>query len=149
MPRIVIEPIKNLKFNANLNYRKDNNLLETIILSNQVIRPQGLVDRVPQESTFYGVTFQEQEYFSPNLFTTYVESFGKHNIDALVGYQSEQNEFRSLNGQADYLITDNVVSLNATLDEDQILNETHTQFATQSVFSRLRYNFMEKYLAGN
>lgn len=146
LPRIIIEPIKNLKFNANLNYRRDNNTLESSILSNQVIRPQGLITAPVQASTFYGVTLQDQEYFSPNLFATYNTSFGNHNIDVLAGYQSEINKFHSLNGQTDFLITDNIVSLNASLDDLQEVNETIDHWATQSVFSRFRYNYKEKYL---
>nr|WP_299073389.1 TonB-dependent receptor [uncultured Allomuricauda sp.] len=146
LPRIIIEPIKNLKFNANLNYRRDNNTLESSILSNQVIRPQGLITAPVQASTFYGVTLQDQEYFSPNLFATYNTSFGNHNIDVLAGYQSEVNKFHSLNGQTDFLITNNIVSLNASLDDLQEVNETRTHWATQSVFSRFRYNYKEKYL---
>lgn len=146
LPRIIIEPIKNLKFNVNLNYRRDNNINESSILTNQVVRPQGLIDAPVQASTFYGVTFIEQEYFSPNLFATYNTSLGNHNIDVLAGYQSELNQFRSLNGQTDFLITDNIVSINASLDDDQLVNETITQWSTQSVFSRFRYNYKEKYL---
>lgn len=146
LPRIVIEPLKNLRFNANLNYRRDNNQLESFILGDQVIRPQGFVDSPVQENTFYGVTLQDQEYFSPNLFATYNTSLGNHNIDVLAGYQSEINKFHSLNGQTNFLITNNIVSLNASLDDLQVVNETIDHWATQSVFSRFRYNYKEKYL---
>lgn len=146
LPRLIIEPIKGLRFNANFNYRRDNNLQEIIIKSSQVIRPQGLVDRIAQASTSYRPTFILNEYFSPNLFTTYDKSFNGHNFHATVGYQHELNQFRSLGADSDYLITDNVVSLNSSLDEDQLASEALTHWAVQSVFSRFRYNFKEKYL---
>ncbi|GAB5554168.1 MAG: TonB-dependent receptor [Saprospiraceae bacterium] len=146
LPRIIIEPIKNLKFNAYLNYRRDNNFQEIVIQSSQIIRPQGLVDRIPQASTRYRPTFIENEYFSPNLFATYEGSVGKHNFHGTAGYQSELNEFRSIGADTDYLISDNVVSLNSSLDDDQLVNESITHWAVQSIFSRFRYNFDEKYL---
>lgn len=146
MPRIIIEPVKNLKLNAFFNYRRDNNRQEIVIQSSQVVRPQGLVDRIPQASTRYSPTFIENEYFSPNLFANYDASLGRHNFHATAGYQSELNQFRSLGADADYLITDNVVSLNSSLDDDQLVSERITHWAVQSVFSRFRYNFDEKYL---
>lgn len=146
LPRIIIEPIKNLKLNANLNYRRDNNFQEIIIQSSQIIRPQGLVDRISQASTSYQPTFIKNEYFSPNLFATYDKSIGNHNVHATVGYQSELNQFHSLGANTDYLITDNVISLNSSLDDDQLVSEAISHWAVQSVFSRFRYNYDEKYL---
>lgn len=145
-PRIIIEPIKGLKFNAFLNYRRDNNLQEIIIQSSQVIRPQGLVDRISQAATRYRPTFIKNEYFSPNLFATYDKSFGNHNFHATAGYQHEVNEYHAIGADTDYLITDNVVSLNSSLDDDQLVSEAITHWAVQSLFSRFRYNYDEKYL---
>lgn len=146
LPRIIIEPFAGLKLNANLNYRRDNNFQEIVIQSSQIIRPQGLVDRIPQASTRYRPTFIKNEYFSPNLFATYDKSVGNHNFHLTAGYQSEENEFHSIGADSDYLITDNVISLNSSLDDDQLVGEAKTHWAVQSVFSRFRYNYKEKYL---
>ncbi len=146
LPKIIIEPIENLKLNVNLNYKRDNNLQEVIILSSQMVRPEGLVDKIPQESTSYDPTFITNEYFSPNIFATYDKSFQGHNFHATVGYQSEENNYHALGATTDYLITNSIVSLNASLDEDQLVSESKSHWAIQSVFSRLRYNYQEKYL---
>ncbi|MCL5129162.1 MULTISPECIES: TonB-dependent receptor [unclassified Algibacter] len=146
LPRFIIEPIKDLKLNVNLNYKRSNNYEEESILSSQQIRPAGFIDRVAQQNTSYSPAFATTEYFSPNIFTTYDKSIGNHNLNATVGYQSEVNNFHSLGAQTDYLISDNVVSINASLDDDQLVSEAITHWATQSVFSRFRYNYKEKYL---
>lgn len=146
IPKITIEPIKDLKVTAQFNYKRDNNLQERIILTSQVIRPEGLVDRVAQENTEYRPTLTDREYFSPNIFATYDKSLGGHNINATVGYQSELNQFHSIGGDTDYLVTDNIVSLNSSLDDDQLVSQAITHWAVQSVFSRFRYNYKEKYL---
>ncbi|MDN3665198.1 SusC/RagA family TonB-linked outer membrane protein [Algibacter miyuki] len=146
LPRFIFEPIKDLKFNVNLNYKRTNYFEEVIILSSQEIRPSGFIDRVSQQNTSYAPGFSTTEYFSPNIFTTYDKSIGNHNLNATVGYQSELNNFHSLSGHTDYLISDNVVSINASLDDDQLVSEAKTNWATQSVFSRFRYNYKEKYL---
>ncbi len=146
IPKVIIEPIKDLKLTAQFNYKRDNNLQEIIIKSSQIVVPNGLVDRIAQENTRYRPTFIQQDYFSPNIYATYDKSINGHNFNATVGYQSELNEYRSLGGDTDYLITDNVVSINSSLDDDQLVNEEITHWALQSVFSRFRYNYKEKYL---
>ncbi|WP_406683808.1 TonB-dependent receptor [Seonamhaeicola sp. MEBiC1930] len=146
IPKIIIEPIKDLVLTAQFNYKKDDNLQERIILANQVIRPEGLVDRIAQENTSYRPTFITREYFSPNIYASFDKSLGNHNINATVGYQSELNQFHSLAANTDYLITNNVISLNSSLDDDQLVGETISHWAMQSVFSRFRYNYKEKYL---
>ena len=146
IPKIIIEPIKDLKITAQFNYKRDNNLNEITILSSQVIRPEGLVDKVSQEGTSYNPTLTSNEYFSPNIFASYDKSIGNHNLHATVGYQSEVNNYHAIAGNTDYLVTNNVVSLSTSLDDDQLVNDVINHWATQSVFSRFRYNFKEKYL---
>ncbi|MGQ1784550.1 MULTISPECIES: TonB-dependent receptor [unclassified Saccharicrinis] len=145
-PKFVIEPIENLKLTGQFNYRRNNNLQEIIILASEQIKPTGLIDKVSQENTSYSPTMITNEYFSPNIYATYDKSIGNHNFHATVGYQSEENDYRSLGATTDYLVTNNVVSLNASLDDDQLVSEAITHWATQSLFSRFRYNYQEKYL---
>lgn len=146
IPKITIELIKDLKLTAQFNYKRDDNLQEIIIQSSQKIVPNGIVDRISQENTSYAPTFITREYTSPNIYADYVKSLGKHNLSATVGYQSELTQYHSLAAKTDYLVTDNIISLNSSLDDDQTVTESITHSATQSVFSRFRYNYNEKYL---
>lgn len=146
-PRLIIEPVKNLKIDAQFNFRRDDNLQEEIILSSQDIRPAGLTDRFTQEQTSYSPTFIKNEYFSPNIVATFDQSYGGHNFNVLAGYQSEENNFHSINANAPFLATDNFISISTSLDqENQTVGDALTHWANQSVFSRFRYNFKEKYL---
>lgn len=146
IPKFIIEPLKNLKLTAQFNYRRNNNLNEITILTSQIVRPAGIIDRISQENTSYSPTFITSEYFSPNIYMDYDKSFGNHNVSATVGYQSEQNNVHSIGATTDYLVTDNVVSLSTSLDDDQLVDDTINHWAIQSVFSRFRYNYKEKYL---
>ncbi len=146
IPKIVIEPIKDLKFNFNLNYKRNNNFQETSILASQTIVPNGLVDKISQAATSYSPTVIVNEYFSPNIFATYDTSLNNHNFNATVGFQSESYDYYALGATTDYLISNNIISLNASLDDDQIVNEAISHWSTVGVFSRFRYNFKEKYL---
>lgn len=146
LPRIIIEPIKDLKFNINLNYKKDNNFQEISILASQQIVPNGLVDKISQEATSYDPTVVINEYFSPNIFATYEKSINGHNFHGTVGFQSEKNEYYALGASTDYLISNNIISLNASLDDDQTVSEAISHWSTVGLFSRFRYNYKEKYL---
>ncbi|WP_372775859.1 TonB-dependent receptor [Mangrovibacterium sp.] len=146
LPRIIIEPIKDLKFNVNLNYKRDNNFQEISILASQAVVPNGLVDKVSQAATTYDPTVSINEYFSPNIFGTYEKSIGDHNIHATVGFQSEVNNYYAMGASTDYLISNNIISLNASLDDDQTVNEAISHWSTVGLFSRFRYNYKEKYL---
>lgn len=146
-PRVVIEPIDDLRLNLQFNYRRNNDSNTYKLLTTTYLNSFGeTVYATDQESTVYEPTFINQEYFSPNLFANYNKTFGKHNIDATIGYQSQLNEYHLLGGNTTYLITDNVVAFNASLGENQTVDEAITHWATQSGFGRLRYNYDEKYL---
>ncbi|WP_372650317.1 TonB-dependent receptor [Draconibacterium sp.] len=146
LPRIIIEPIKDLKFNAHLNYKRDNNFQEISILASQQIVPNGLTDKISQAATSYDPTVVINEYFSPNIFTTYDKSLNDHNFHATVGFQSELNKYYALGASTDYLISNNIISLNASLDDDQTVSEAISHWSTMGLFSRFRYNYKEKYL---
>lgn len=146
LPRFIIEPVKGLQLNANLNYKRDNNFQEIFILASQTIVPNGLVDKVSQEATSYDPTISKNEYFSPNIFATYEKSINDHNFHATVGYQSEVNNYYALGASSDYLISNNIISLNASLDDDQTVSEAISHWSTVGIFSRFRYNYQEKYL---
>ncbi|WP_276165974.1 TonB-dependent receptor [Zobellia alginiliquefaciens] len=146
-PRVIIEPIENLKFNLQLNYRRNNDSNTYKLLTTSYLNSfEETVFARDQESTVYEPTFINYEYLSPNLFVNYNKSIGKHNLDATIGYQSQLNEYHLLGANTTYLITDNVVSFNTSLGENQTVDEVITHWSTQSGFGRLRYNYDEKYL---
>ncbi|WP_405296872.1 SusC/RagA family TonB-linked outer membrane protein [Algibacter sp. Ld11] len=145
-PKFIIQASKNLKLNLDLNYRKTNVFREETVLAHQQIVPNGLVDRRSQEQSSYSPTVSRTEYFSPNFYATYDKSFNKHNVNVTSGITSELNNFYSLGATTDYLITNNIVSLNASLDDDQTVNESITNWSTMGYFGRFRYNYDEKYL---
>uniref|UniRef100_UPI0040481660 SusC/RagA family TonB-linked outer membrane protein n=1 Tax=Mariniflexile sp. TaxID=1979402 RepID=UPI0040481660 len=145
-PKFIVQATKHLKLNVDLNYRKTNGFKEEIVLAHQMIVPDGLVDRVSQEESSYRPTVSRTEYFSPNIYTTYDKSIKNHNFNVTAGFQSEINNFYSLGAQTNYLITNNIVSLNASLDDDQLVSESITNWSTVGYFGRFRYNYKEKYL---
>ncbi|ALJ04195.1 hypothetical protein APS56_03105 [Pseudalgibacter alginicilyticus] len=145
-PKFIVQATKDLKLNLDLNYRRNNNFQEINVLAHQKIVPNGLVDRVSQAESSYSPTVSTTEYFSPNFYATYDKSLNNHNFNLTTGITSELNNFYSLGATTDYLITNNIISLNASLDDDQLVSETITNWSTVGYFGRFRYNFKEKYL---
>ncbi|MEP5338185.1 MAG: TonB-dependent receptor [Algibacter sp.] len=145
-PKFIIQATKNLKLNVDLNYRRNDNFQEEIRLAHQKIVPNGLIDRVSQEQTYYRPTVSRTEYFSPNIYATFDKSLKNHNFNVTAGFQSEINNFYSLGARTDYLISNSIISLAASLDDDQLVGESITNWSTVGYFGRFRYNYKEKYL---
>ena len=145
-PRIVLEPIKGWVTNLEFNYTTSNN--RQVLSSKQWfwLRPNGdLANGVAKPATSYRPRLYTDTYLSPNLYSTYTKSFGKHNVSALVGYQQERYDYFGLNADALYLLSDNVTAVNTAVGTKTV-NDSLGYWATQSVFGRLSYNFDEKYL---
>lgn len=147
LPRIVIEPIKDWLINLQYNYRRNNNKQVYRAATTSYLNAFGeTVYSRSQEQTTYRPQLITNEYFSPNLFTTYTKSIGDHNFKVLAGYQNETYDYYALNGGVNYLITDNVTSINTSLDATPTVGENISHWSTESVFSRFNYNYKEKYL---
>lgn len=71
---------------------------------------------------------------------------GKHNLAALVGYTWEDEGQLTLKGRRNNFPSDDVPYLNAGGADGQTNNGTGYDWAIQSVFGRLTYNYDQRYL---
>ena len=76
----------------------------------------------------------------------YNKSFGKHNLAALVGYTWEDEGQRTLSGNRNNFPSDDVPFLNAGGADGQTNGGGGYDWAIQSVFGRLTYNYDQRYL---
>ena len=76
----------------------------------------------------------------------YTKTFGKHHVSALVGYTWEDEGQRSVGGSRNNFPSDDVPYLNAGGADGQTNMGGGYDWAIQSVFGRLTYNFNERYL---
>ena len=85
-------------------------------------------------------------YQSYNIYSSYFFSFAeKHNVAIMAGFQRESNNYDYMWGQKYDIITPEVPSFSTSTGAVQLSDEL-SHWATQGLFSRFNYNYMNKYL---
>jgi TonB-linked SusC/RagA family outer membrane protein len=145
-PRLVIEPIKNWNVNLEYNYKRNNNRDSYTVENYEYKNPDGTTAYTPgTDLTGVYENLYTNEYFSPNLYTTYSKEVGGHNFKILAGYQQEQWTYYNIYAEALSLVSDNIVSLSTTTGETDVSDDKY-DLATQSYFTRFNYDYQGKYL---
>ncbi len=140
-----IEPVKGWKTNIRYNYNYQS--------GSEIQNPKPVTTYVPNgtngnigESTTGSISqlFQEK-YTLFSAYTSYEKNINKHYLKGLVGYEWDENQYRSLYGSKMDLITPEVVAIRAALGTTKV-DDRISHWTTQGVFGRLNYNYDEKYL---
>jgi TonB-linked SusC/RagA family outer membrane protein len=87
--------------------------------------------------------------FLTTLYSTlnYQKSFNNtHNLGAMIGYNQETSYYRDLAGSRMYFPTNDLAELNAGSALNQSTSGTANEWAIQSLFGRLNYDYLGKYL---
>ena len=96
-----------------------------------------------------GVQNSWSRTFMPSVHSTlaYTKSFaGAHNVKALAGFSQEYSKSRSLGAyRRDYTFPQ-LTEINAGLAENQTTSGSSSEWAIRSLFGRLNYDYMGKYL---
>lgn len=90
-------------------------------------------------------------YYSANIFGTYEESFGHHNVKAMIGGNYETQKNKNLSAYGNNLLTDNLSDLDLIVPgpDGTIIQEVgggKSEYALLGFFGRLNYNYKGKYL---
>jgi TonB-linked SusC/RagA family outer membrane protein len=86
-------------------------------------------------------------YRTLQAFADYRKSFGRHEIGALAGYSFETSYIESFGLSRSNLPTNNIIVINAGDASTQTTSGTADEWALESYFGRLQYNYDNKYLA--
>lgn len=97
------------------------------------------LDKITEIST-------EDTYHTANFNINYETSIGNHNVNALVGYNEEVYNFRSLTGSNSDFYSTEIQSLRTTYGENTIANDDYLSWAVQGYYGRFHYDYKEKYL---
>lgn len=96
-----------------------------------------------------GLIVENNQNIYTNLYTylDYEATVGTgHNISAMAGYSTEENNYEFLNGYRRDFFSDQLRELNAGGPAVQNSSGTEVEWALRSFFGRLNYNFKERYL---
>lgn len=90
----------------------------------------------------------KEETFYKNLHTylNYDKRLGVHSIGAMFGYNAEDNNYNTLSGRRRGYVSPFTPELNAGESDGQTNGGYSNAWAMQSLFGRLTYGFMDKYL---
>ena len=77
---------------------------------------------------------------------TYNNSFGEHNVDALVGFESYNYKYSYLQGSKEKLYNPNITEIDNAISNPQVGSYTQN-YATQGILARIQYNYANKYFA--
>lgn len=85
-------------------------------------------------------------YHTADLNASYFKQIGKHFFQVMAGYQEEYYKSVQLIGDRKDLFTNSIPTLHTAYNAQPILDDALSHWATQGFFSRLTYNYQEKYL---
>jgi len=146
-PKVNIEPIKGWVTTAQFNFTSDQ--IEDTRFAKQWpwVRPSGEIALEPQsrQATQYQNDLIRNNYFSPNIYSSFSKEIGKHDFQVMVGYQHEIWNYSNLYARSFFMLSDAVPSISTSVG-DQFVRDAIGHWSTQSVFSRLNYIFNKKYL---
>ena len=95
------------------------------------------------------VEVEQSRYFAINqqYLATYKKTFDLHNVDFLLGYESNSLKWSVLNANNKYVFDPNVAEINNTIFTPPTVNSYTHRYAQVGILARAQYNFDEKYFA--
>ena len=145
--KMEIRPVKGWKINADFAYNSYANIESDI---EKTIYKWAIDEsRYPMGETlpnFIEKWHANNKYWTSNIYSSYNFDINNiHNIGIMAGIQLEKGENNSIYGYKADMIVQEVPSFQ-TSTGTSVLSESLTHRATQGYFSRINYNYNEKYL---
>ena len=152
LPGLELEPVRNWKIMADLNILKKNNNQDILKLPAVIYGIDG-TPKFMNRSEYnipllggYARNMVSTNYFSPNIYSSYNYTLKEdHNFSAMVGFQQELNEYKSLSSSVQDLISFSRPGLSLATG-NQTNQEERNHWGTQGFFGRFNYNYKSKYL---
>lgn len=142
----VLNPLKGLNVTGNYSLFSYNNESSSLGKTFYIPKPDGSLATFGVNPNTFSRTLGKTSNQLINLFASYEHSLGQHNFKILGGYIKRFNESLSLTGSNSNLYTDNLPSLALSYNDKPIVSDAIGQYATEGYFTRLNYNYKEKFL---
>ena len=144
--QLVIEPIKNWKTFAELNYKTINQFWQGNYFNVPGHDVDGNEYYNAGAKSSVDVASERTNFFNTNIYSEYTYMKGAHTIKGMVGFQAELNKFRKLQAAKDDMITESLPNLNVTTGQQYVKNGDMSHWATAGFFGRINYDYGGRYL---
>lgn len=94
---------------------------------------------------YYTESTNTDQYHVINAYATYTETFGRHSLKIMGGYNQELKKYHNLNGRANNLLSEDLNALNLGTSDQQV-GSNSVEWALLGFFGRINYNYADKYL---
>ena len=140
-----LELAEGWRTNISYNYNITETNRDVVSLPVWVALGNGTLGNIGKPASAFESTLAHSPYTLFNVVTSYEKQLSNHFLKLLVGYEQEEQSYKSLYGRKENLITESVPSISTALGTST-LTDSRYDWATQGYFGRLNYNFQEKYL---
>lgn len=93
----------------------------------------------------YSETTDLDQYHVVNAFATYQNSFGLNSLKIMAGYNQELKKYYEMDGSGNNLLSQDLNALDLATS-GQVVGSNQVQWALLGFFSRINYNYKDKYL---
>lgn len=136
-----------LRLNADFTYRNQNYNCTAIRIRTPYSRTKDLMETISGTQSYISENPTNTIYIANNEYGEYENTFGKHYLNVLLGFNYEQSRYKAMYAYNDNLLTENVVNINLAMGTDnKAITGSWSRWRTIGGFSRLNYIFDERYL---
>ena len=130
-----------IDFNYNLNYKKSSEHSKSILgFDKSFNETYGRT-----ADAYYKMYNKHKNYYSLNAYTDYENTFGKHYLKAMVGYNQEFTKYSTFTGQRWGMLTESMPSLSLA-SGNHLTTQNGYEWALRGAFFRLNYIYNDRYL---
>ncbi len=147
---IIITPFKGLKIEANASPNLSFSKTKAMTIQVPFYRqddPNTIAGYMKDhESNDLSESRSDSKELTAQIFGNYNNSFGKHDINAMVGYETYYYKNESMSADTKNMVLDRYPYLSAANKEFLSVAGTAYELAYRSIFGRLMYNYDDRYL---
>ena len=150
--QLVISPLKGWNIYGEGNFRSRNYNYHTDVLPaySYDVQQNPYPVAVGYNSSGFTRVYEsnrKENFFSTNIYSDYSLDVNKdHHFKILGGFNSELNKYRTLAGSRTGLISPSLPTISTAANDSRADDGQYQHWATAGFFSRLNYNYKEKYL---
>ncbi len=135
-----------LKINANISFVSNPYLAEIQATPVPYSEKEGEILILDANQDYAGETTHRENYMGANVYASYEQSIGNHNMKFLAGYNYENTDQIVRHYRRNQMINSELPDPGLLTGEDIQLTGGGYEWTTSGMFYRINYNFSERYL---